>query len=192
MDYFKAFETIKAALEKADITPPDGHFAVQVRLSDETASGILYIEVRDKQLFVEPYDYYDNDVDILTSVKDLKSIIEGKLDVQKAIDDGKITVTGYTEGFIEFVKAIPKKEKKPAAKKTVKKADKPAAKKTTAKAAPKTAAKKASAAKPAKKAAKKETEAVKMADENKKTTTPAEETIASVVEKEIKPKKKTK
>lgn len=191
MDYLKAFETLKAALEKAAIPVPDGHFAIQVRLKDDDCAGIFYIEAKDKQLYIEPYDYYDHDVDILTSVKAFKSVIEGKLDIKDAIDSGEIAVSGYTEGFISFVASIPKKaEKKPAAKKatakkTAAKADKPA-KKTAEK---KTAAKKEAAAKKTTaKAAKKETEAVKVAENTKKNET--KETIAEVVKKEIKPAKK--
>ncbi len=182
MDYFKAFETLKAALVKAAIPVPDGHFAVQVRLNDDDCAGIFYIEAKDKQLNIEPYDYYDHDVDVLTSVKDFKSIIEGKLAINEAIESGKVVVSGYTEGFIAFVNSIPKKTaKKTTAKKTTaKKEDKPVAKKS----APKKAA-----AKPAKKAAKKETEAAKVKEDTKKTET--KESIADVVKKEVKPAKKT-
>lgn len=182
MDYFKAFETLKAALEKAAIPVPDGHFAVQVRLNDDDCAGIFYIEAKDKQLNIEPYDYYDHDVDILTSVKDFKSIIERRLEINEAIESGKVILSGYTEGFIAFVNSIPKKAvkktaaNKTTAKKTVKKEDKPAAKKT----APKKAA-----AKPIKK----ETEAAKVKEDTKKTET--KESIADVVKKEVKPAKKT-
>ncbi len=175
MDYFKAFETLKSALEKAKIPVPSGHFAVQVRIKDDDCAGIFYIEARDNQLYVEPYDYYDNDVDVLTTVKDFKSIIEGKLDITKAVESGKIVLSGYTDAFIEFVNAIPKKEKKTTAKKAVAKT--PAAKKEPAK-------------KTASKAAKKETEAAKVKEDTKKPET--KETIAEVVEKEVKPAKKSK
>lgn len=177
MDYFKAFETLKTALEKAKIPVGEGHFAIQVRISDEDCAGIFYIEAKDKQLYVEPYDYYDHDVDILTSVKDFKSIIEGKLDIKKAIEGGKIVVNGYTEGLIAFLEALPKKA--PAKKASTKKA--------TAK---EPVAKKAATKKPATKAAKKKTEAVKVKEDTKKPET--KETIAEVVEKEVKPEKKTK
>lgn len=174
MDYFKAFETLKTALEKAKIPVPEGHFAIQVRINDDDCAGIFYIEAKDKQLYVEPYDYYDHDVDILTSVKDFKSIIEGKLDITKAIEGGKIVVSGYTEALVAFLTAIPKKTtvKKATTKKTTKTAKEPAAKKTTAK------------------AVKKKTEAAKVKEETKKPET--KDTIAEVVEKEVKPVKKSK
>ncbi len=186
MDYFKAFETIKTVLEKADITPDNGHFAIQVRISDEDAGGIFYIEIRDGRVFAEPYDYYDNNADVLTSVKDFKSIIERKTNVSNAVSNGKIQVSGDIEGFIRFIESIKKKpvKKRTTAKTTVKK-NKPEKSKSSAKVGAKTA-------KTVKKAVKKETEAVKMADDSKKTTAPGKETIESVVEKETKPKKKTK
>lgn len=183
MDYFKAFETLKKALEKAKVAIPEGHFAIQVRIKDDDCAGIFYIEAKDKQLNIEPYDYYDHDVDILTSVKDFKSVIEGKLDPKEAVESGKIVVSGYTEGLLAFLGTIPKKApaKKTVAKKTTKSATKtekePVAKKATAK-------------KPAAKATKKKTEAVKVKEDTKKPD--SKDTIAEVVEKEVKPEKKTK
>ena len=179
MDYFKAFETLKTALEKAKIPAYEGHFAIQVRISDDGCAGIFYIEAKDKQLFVEPYDYYDHDVDILTSVKDFKSIIERKLEISDAIESGKIVVSWHTEGLIKFINAIPKKttSKKVPAKKSTKAEKEPATKKATTK-------------KPSSKAEGKKTEAKKVKEDAKKPET--KDTIAEVVEKEVKPVKKTK
>ncbi len=183
MDYFKAFDSIKNTLEKADISLSDGHFAIQVRLSDDDCAGILYIEVADKQLLVEPYDYYDNDVDVLASLKDIKAIFARKLNVQNSIDSGRIAVTGNTAGFIDFVNSI---KVKPAAKKTTaKKADVAIKKEAPAKAAktaPKTAAK----------TVKKKAEAQAMPDTKTKADATKSKPISTVVEKEVKPDKKTK
>lgn len=175
MDYFKAFETLKSALEKAKIPVPAGHFAVQVRIKDDDCAGIFYIEASDGNLNIEPYDYYDHDVDVLTTVKDFKSVIDGKLDILKAVESGSIVLSGNSDGFIAFINSIPKKEKKAPAKKPAKKAKESAAKKTT---------------KTSSKAAKKETEAVKVKEDTKKPET--KDIVTEVVEKEIKPKKKTK
>lgn len=180
MDYFKAFDSIKNTLEKAEISLGDEHFAIQLRLNDDDCAGILYVEVKDKQLFVEPYDYYDNDVDVLTSLKDIKAIFGRKLNAQNSIDSGRIIVTGNVAGFIDFVNSI---KVKPAAKKAP---TKPTAKNTTpakaAKSAPKTASK----------AVKKKAEAQAMPDNKNKADETKNKPISTVVEKEIKPDKKTK
>ncbi len=180
MDYLKAFESIKNTLEKAEISLGEEHFAIQLRLSDDDCAGILYVEVKDKQLFVEPYDYYDNDVDVLSNLKDIKAIFGRRLNVQNSIDSGRIIVTGNVTGFIDFVNSI---KVKPAAKKAP---TKPAVKKATpekaAKPAPKTVSK----------AVKKKAEAQVMPDNKNKADTTKNKPISTVVEKEIKPEKKTK
>ncbi len=211
MYFEEAFKKIKTALEKADVKPADGHFAIQVRMTDDDCGGIFYIEQTDKQYFVEPYDYYDNDVDVAANYKIILSMAQGKLDIETAIAEGTVYAGGNTDAFIAFAKSItPKKAaKKAPAKKTADK--KTAAKKTAEKTAKKTAEKKTAAKNPApkkaeekpakvskaapapktetiEKAVKKETEAAPVAKE-KKSEKP-KETIAQVVEKESKPKKK--
>lgn len=172
MNYFEAFETIKTALEGAGIPPKYGRLAIQVRISDDDSAGTFYILASEGGLVIEPYDYYDNDADILTKTATLLDIIAGKLDFKKAVTDKSVSVSGNTEALTEFFGSIPKKKatvKKTAAKKPATAAKKPAAKKSTTG------------------AAKKKTEEAKMTDDKKNTS--GKETIEEVVEKETKPKK---
>ncbi|MDD6735632.1 MAG: SCP2 sterol-binding domain-containing protein [Clostridiales bacterium] len=179
MYFEEAFKKIKTALEKADVTADGGHFAIQVRMTDEDCGGIFYIEQADKQFFVEPYDYYDNDVDVAASYKSILSMAQGKLDIENAIADGTVYAGGNVDAFIAFAKSIKPKK---AAKKT-------AAKKTTAKAAEKKTTRCCKkTVKETEKAVAKKAEAAKMAEDKKITKT--DETIAKVVEKEVKPDKK--
>lgn len=168
MNYFEAFKVIKTALEAANIPPWDGRLAIQVRISDEASAGTFYILASEGALKIEPYDYYDNDADILTEVSTLLDIIAGRLDFKKAVVGKSVSVSGNTEAVTELFDSIPKK-------------------KTSVKrnAAKKTAAKKGSS-----RAAKKKTEEameIKTTDDKKNTS--GKETIEEVVEKEIKPKK---
>ena len=210
MYFEEAFKKIKTALEKADVKPADGHLAIQVRMTDDDCGGTFYIEQADKQYFAEPYDYYDNDVDVAADYKSILSLVQGKLDIETALAGGTVYAGGNVDAFIAFAKSItPKKTaKKTAAKKsdTKKKAEKkPATKKTAAKtSAAKKADKKAeksevksaktaeetkpAAVKP-EKAVSKKTEAAKVIKETKPEK--AKETISKVVEKEVKPEKKT-
>lgn len=188
MDYFKAFETIKSSLEKSEISLKDEHLAIQVILTDEDCGGILYIENYFKKLVVMPYDYYDNNVNVISDYESFIELISAKKNLGALLD--KITIKGDFEAAKDFFDSI--KPKKAAAKKTTKKATekkaetkKPAAKKTETK---KTAAAKAETEKkPVKKAAKKESESAKMTAKNKETD---KSTIEKVVEKETKPAKK--
>ena len=208
MDYFKAFENIKNSLEKSDISLKDEHLAIQVILTDEDCGGILYIENYFKKLIVMPYDYYDNNVNVISDYASFIELISGKKTLGALLE--KITVKGDLEAAKDFFGSIkPAKKaaaKKTTAKKTTAKKDaeekevKPAAKKETAKkaTAKKTETKKTTAEKAepekktVKKAAKKESEIKDMTETAQKTEASKQQTsIEKVVEKESKPEKKT-
>ncbi len=139
MNYFEAFSQVQSALTKLKASDKTSHFAIQVRLSDEDACGTFYILLADGKIIAEPYDYYDNDVDIYTPLGTLLEIIAGKLDIKKAVSEKMISVSGNTDALEKFFGA----KKASAPKKTTKK-------KTTAK------------------TIKKKPEDTKMADEKKK------------------------
>lgn len=173
MNYFETFSELKEILEKAKIKKTDGHLAIQVCITDPDSSGIFYVEDFGDRILAEPYDYYDNDVEIIGQAERIKMLFEKKLELTDATKNGDITVNGNLEALESFLKRIakPAVKKAAAAKKTVKSA---ATSKTTAK-----------------KYASKKSEVKKMTEEtkNKDTKTKDSETIKEVVEKEIKPKK---
>lgn len=171
MNYFEAFEELKAILEKAQIKKHDGRLAIQVCITDLDSSGIFYIEDFGDRILAEPYDYYDNDVELIGQAEKLKLLFEKKLDLKDACQSGEIVVNGNLEALAGFLERIAK----PTLKRTTvpKKVNKSV---TT----PKTTAKKT-----------KKTEAKKMTEkkDNKNVKPKDSETIKEVVEKEIKPKK---
>ena len=194
MTYEKIFETTKKTIMKSDVSNIEGHLAVQVDIVGE-GEGAFYIELKEKQLFVEPYEYYDHDCKFIISADDFIKMVNGKLDPVLAYTTGKLKVEGSIDKALEFKKivdSVKKQEKKASkAKATEKKpvAKKPAAKKTTAKAAEKKAEEKPVAEKkaPAKKTA------AKPAAEKKTTAKAAEKKAEEkpVAEKKA-PAKKTK
>ena len=122
MDYFEAFEKNKKTLEGILAPKTDKPFAVQVRLSDEDCCGTLYVLVDDGKFSAHPYDYFDNDADILANFDTLISIISGKLDFKKAVSEKLISVSGNSEMLSEiFSKPKKEKTKKKITKKTEKK-----------------------------------------------------------------------
>lgn len=151
MNFFEAFDNIKSSIIKFDSTKFDNDFAIQFTMTNKDCGGIFYIEYKDGQLNIEPYNYYDNNVEITAGYSDLCKALSGKL----ALSSPKLVVSGDAEGLSAFISAIeftePEKEKKAPAKKaavktTVKKAattkktaEKPAETKETEK---KTASKK--------------------------------------------------
>ena len=139
MYFEEAFGKIKTALKKTDVKASEGHFAIQVRMTDYDCGGTIYIEKKDGKFYVEPYNYFDYDADLEAGFKDLKAIADGKLDMKKALEDGKLIISGNLEELLGYGKQLKKTEKKPAAKKTA--ATKPTAKKAPAKTVKKTAKK---------------------------------------------------
>ncbi len=186
MTYEKIFETTKKTIMKSDVSNIEGHLAVQVDIIGE-GEGAFYIELKDKQLFVEPYEYYDHDCKFIISGDDFIKMVNGKLDPVLAYTTGKLKVEGSVDKALEFkniVDAIKKREKKASKAKAEKKTatKKPAAEK-------KTVAKKAEAKPTAeKKTAAKKTEA-KPAAEKK---TAAKKAEAKPVAEKKAPAKKTK
>ncbi|MBR3040265.1 MAG: SCP2 sterol-binding domain-containing protein [Lachnospiraceae bacterium] len=152
MTYEELVKLAKNTYEKADASAVKEHVAIQFNVTGE-AEGAFYLEVKDGQVAVEPYEYYDRDVIVTADDAVLKDIADGKLGLEKAYLTGKIKAEGNL-GKALLLKDV-KTAKKAAKKAPAKKAP---AKKETAKVEEKKApAKKA----PAKKAAAKKAPAKK-------------------------------
>lgn len=133
MYFEEAFGKIKTSLNKTHVKASDNHFAIQVRMTDYDCGGTFYIEQKEGKFFVEPYNYFDFDADIEASFKDIKDIADGKLDMKKAVDDGKLIISGNLEELLSYGVQLKKTEKKVTAKKTVAKTEKKASSVKTAK-----------------------------------------------------------
>ena len=145
MTYEKLVAKVKTAYAKADASKITEHVAIQVNVSGE-AEGIFYIEITDGKVVVEPYDYYDHDMILFGGESDLVAIATGKMSIDEALNDGKVSVAGPNiEKGLSIREVVVKKAetKKAPAKKTT--AKKTTAKKTTAKSETKAPAKKTTA-----------------------------------------------
>ncbi len=170
MNFYQAFDSIKESIKNFDSSKFSGDFAIQLTMTNKDCGGIFYIEYKNGTLNVEPYNYYDHNVDVTASYNDLCKALSGALNLKTAAEKGKIAFSGDSGIFEAFVSAI---SFAPAEKKAPKKT---APKKTTVK---KTA--KETAKKPAKETAKSVTEkAVKTA---KETAEKVEQTVKSAAEK---------
>ena len=148
MTYEEIVAYTKKVVAAADLKAYKGHLAAQINITGE-GEGAFYIELNDGAAAVEPYEYFDRDVILQSTVNVFTDILDGKKYPQEALDNNELTVIGDAEKALELVEIL---KKKPAAKKTpAKKAEaKPAAKKAPAKKAEaKPAAKKAEPAKKA-------------------------------------------
>ena len=117
MTFIEAYEKIKAAMEKSNPAEVEGHLAIQVNINDEDAQGIMYIEVKDGTLYVEPYDYVDHDAILTASYKDIVRVMGGRLGYEKAVANGVFAVEGNLEKAEELKKLVVKATRKPCAKK---------------------------------------------------------------------------
>lgn len=111
MTYEEIVKSAKDILAKKDVSNVPGHLAVQIDVTGEGA-GVFYVELRDGQLFVEPYDYNDRDCKLIASADVLTKLVQGKLDAVAAFTTGKLKVEGSIEKALEFQKILKAKDKK--------------------------------------------------------------------------------
>lgn len=116
MSFIERFEEVKKVFKDAKATDIKEHLAIQINLTDADSSGIMYLEVADGNVIVEPYDYVDRDAMFVVTSEDLIAIAKGKLAAEKAMEEGKLVVLGNLEKAA-LVKSIKLKAKKAPAKK---------------------------------------------------------------------------
>lgn len=122
MSYLEVFEKVRKATAGLKEGAVAEHLAIQVNLTDEDASGICYLEATDGVFHAEPYDYYDRDALFTVKSADLVKILGGKLDYDKAVADGILTVLGNAERAAELKAAIPAPKKRATTGKRTKRA----------------------------------------------------------------------
>lgn len=93
MTYEEIFQEIKALFMKKDVSSVKEHLAFQFNITGE-GEGAFYAEVKDGELFVEPYEYFDRDALFICSAKTLLKIASGRLDPVVAFTTGKLKVEG--------------------------------------------------------------------------------------------------
>lgn len=153
MTYEEIVAYTKKKVAAANFKSYKGHLAAQVNITGE-GEGAFYIELNDAAVAVEPYEYYDRDVILVSNADVFIAILDGKKAAQDAVAAGELKLVGNVEKALELAEAFKKKapakkatpakkaEAKPVAKKAApakkatpaKKAEaKPVAKKTEAK-----------------------------------------------------------
>ncbi len=67
---------------------------------------IFYIEIKDGQVHVEPYEYYDRNAILTVNATNFTKLINGKLDPVIAFTTGKLKVDGDVNAALELIKFI--------------------------------------------------------------------------------------
>ena len=97
------------------------HLAAEIHIAGE-GEGAFYVEVKDGNIDVQPYEYYDRDFILTATADDLLAVVEGKLAAVLAYTTGKIKIDGSVDKALEFqkicksAKTAPKAAEKPASK----------------------------------------------------------------------------
>ena len=132
MTYEEIVAYTKKKVAAANFKSYKGHLAAQVNITGE-GEGAFYIELNDAAVAVEPYEYYDRDVILVSNADVFIAILDGKKAAQDAVAAGELKLVGNVEKALELAEAF--KKKAPAKKATpAKKAEaKPVAKKAEAK-----------------------------------------------------------
>ena len=117
-------------LDKNVAKSVEKHIAVEFNIYGE-GEGAFYVEVKDGDIVVEPYEYYDRDAKVYVSGEELMKIVSGEKTPEESFAVGSLMVEGDVDAAQELIKLI---KKTPSKKTTVKKSapKKVATKKETA------------------------------------------------------------
>lgn len=98
MTYEEVVSRARDLYENADAREVFEHIAIQINVRGE-AEGAFYIEVADRQICVEPYEYYDRDLLVTVDTEILVGLLEHKLNYTDVIQSGAIQIVGNMEKY---------------------------------------------------------------------------------------------
>ncbi|MBO5337238.1 MAG: SCP2 sterol-binding domain-containing protein [Lachnospiraceae bacterium] len=102
MTYEELVENVRKATKCAKVSRAVGHVAFQFNVEGE-AEGAFYLEIADGRVNVEPYEYFDRDVIIVTTAEVIMQMAEGKLQPRAAYTNGQLRLYGD----VEQIKVLP-------------------------------------------------------------------------------------
>lgn len=105
MTYEEIVEKVRSVYENADARDIFEHIAVQINIVGE-GEGIFYMEVADRHICIEPYDYYDRDGLVIVSAQTIYDIADGKLTFHDAYHSGVLQCQGNIEKMKKLQKIV--------------------------------------------------------------------------------------
>ena len=108
MTYSEFFSNVKTKFAGADVSDIKEHLAYQFNITGEGA-GIFYVEVKDGQLYIEPYEYYDRDAMFTASADVFDKILSGKMNPIMAVTLQKLKVEGNIDKALKLTDLINRK-----------------------------------------------------------------------------------
>lgn len=111
MTFTEFFTEFKNKFVGADVSDINEHLAYQFNLLGEELNGYFYVEIKDGQLFVEPYEYFDRDAMFSATPDILMGIAEGKVDAVDAFTKQELKVEGNFDKALRIKEIIDMKTK---------------------------------------------------------------------------------
>ncbi len=105
MTYESIVKTVREKFTKVDVSSVPGVLAYQFNIEGKV-NGIFYVEIKDGQVHVEPYEYYDRNAIIIMNGTNLLKLVNGKLDPVAAFTTGKLKVEGDINAALELTKFL--------------------------------------------------------------------------------------
>lgn len=93
MKYEELVAMVANAMKRAKVSKLVGHVAFQFNVEGE-AEGAFYLEIVDGKINVEPFEYYDRDIIIVTTADVIVQMLEGRLQPRAAYANGQMQVYG--------------------------------------------------------------------------------------------------
>lgn len=91
MTYDELVATVRTATQNTVVSKVLGHVAYQFNVEGE-GEGAFYLELDHGKINVEPYEYYDRDLIIVTSGKVLLQMTTGEVKPMEAYTNGQIKI----------------------------------------------------------------------------------------------------
>lgn len=101
MTFQEFFTEVKETFKSADISDVTEHLAYQFNIEGEE-EGIFYVEAKEGQLFIEPFEYYDRDVIFTCTADTLRKIASGDMNPVMAYTIRKLKVDGSIEKALKL------------------------------------------------------------------------------------------
>ena len=93
MTFENLFAIVKENFLKANVPDIYTHMAFEFRVQGEP-SGVFYLEIKDGQISVEPYEYHDRDALLTLDDETLLEICNGHLKPMLAYAVGRLQIEG--------------------------------------------------------------------------------------------------
>lgn len=106
MTYESIVEAARNKFYDVDVSSVNGTMAFQINIEGKAVNGIFYIEIKDGQVNVEPYEYYDRNAVLTINGTNFIKLINGKLDPVVAFTTGKLKVDGDINAALEMIKFL--------------------------------------------------------------------------------------